>query len=77
MEVTRARALNKKLKAEEEITKEKSEKRVAAREEKLSGPMKLSNYNYEPQEIEIKLSDELTGTALHCTVQYRLTHHSH
>jgi len=61
VEVTRARALNKKLKAEEEITKEKSEKRVAAREEKLSGPMKLSNYNYEPQEIEIKLSDELTG----------------
>merc|ERR1711936_1096741 len=33
----------------------------AAAEEKLHGPIRLSNYKYEPQEIEIKLSDELTG----------------
>merc|ERR1712083_821345 len=35
-------------------------KKVEA-EQKLLGPQKLSNYKYEPQVIEIKLSDELTG----------------
>merc|ERR1739844_568015 len=30
-------------------------------EKKMNGPLKLSNYAYEPQDIEIKLSDELTG----------------
>ena len=47
--------------SEENKTLEKQEKRKVAAEEKLLGPVRLSNYKYEPQEIEIKLSDELTG----------------
>merc|ERR1711962_615281 len=31
------------------------------RVEKMTGPIQLSNYKYEPQELELKLSDELTG----------------
>merc|ERR1711972_388255 len=42
-------------------TEERQAKKKAAAEEKKLGPVRLSNYKYEPQEIEIKLSDELTG----------------
>jgi len=61
IEVSRLKSIKKELKAEEALAAENEEKRKAAKEEKMSGPLKLSNYNYEPQEIEIKLSDELTG----------------
>merc|ERR1712192_306004 len=37
------------------------ERREKQRVEKMSGPIQLSNYKYEPQELELKLSDELTG----------------
>merc|ERR1739845_342317 len=48
-EVTRIKSIRKELKSEEE--------KKAAAEEKLLGPARLSNYKYEPQELEIKLSD--------------------
>ena len=60
-EVTRIKSIRKELKSEEEKTRERQEKKKAAAEEKLLGPARLSNYKYEPQELEIKLSDELTG----------------
>jgi len=60
-EMSRLKSIKRELKAEEALAAENEEKRKAAKEEKMSGPLKLSNYNYEPQEIEIKLSDELTG----------------
>ena len=62
LEVLRVKSINRELKAEEEEAKEKqSMKKARLAEKKEFGPMKLSNYKYEDQEIEIKLSDELTG----------------
>ena len=61
IEVARVKSIKKELKATEIKTQERQEKKKAAAEEKLHGPIRLSNYKYEPQEIEIKLSDELTG----------------
>ena len=61
IEVARVKSIKKELKATEMKTQERQEKKKAAAEEKLHGPIRLSNYKYEPQEIEIKLSDELTG----------------
>ena len=61
IEVARVKSIKKELKATETKTQERQEKKKAAAEEKLHGPIRLSNYKYEPQEIEIKLSDELTG----------------
>merc|ERR1719468_1159491 len=60
-EITRVKSIKRELKAEEELAEENKETKAEAKEKKLAGPLKLSNYNYEPQEIEIKLSDELTG----------------
>jgi len=61
IEISRLKSIRKELQSEEVLTAENEEKRKAAKEEKMAGPLKLSNYNYEPQEIEIKLSEELTG----------------
>jgi len=60
-EISRVKSINKKLKADEEQAALNEAKRKEALEKKMSGPLQLSNYKYEPQEIEIKLSDELTG----------------
>ena len=60
-EMARVKSIKKELNAEELQTAENTEKRKEALEKKMSGPLKLSNYDYEPQDIEIKLSDELTG----------------
>merc|ERR1712029_468625 len=61
IEVARVKSIRKELNKDEVKTQERQEKKKAAAEEKLHGPVRLSNYKYEPQEIEIKLSDELTG----------------
>jgi len=61
IEITRLKSIKKELKAEDKKTTENQERRAKATEEKMAGPLKLSNYEFEPQEIEIKLSDELTG----------------
>ena len=61
IEVSRVKSIKKELNKNEVKTQERQEKKKAAAEEKLHGPVRLSNYKYEPQEIEIKLSDELTG----------------
>merc|ERR1711864_39736 len=61
IEITRLKSIRKELKAEDQITTENMEKRAKAAEEKMAAPLKLSNNKFEPQEIEIKLSDELTG----------------
>ena len=60
-EISRLRSIRKELKTEESRIEKNIEKKKAEAEQKLLGPQKLSNYKYEPQEIEIKLSDELTG----------------
>ena len=60
-EISRLRSIRKELKSEESRIEKNIEKKKAEAEQKLLGPQKLSNYKYEPQEIEIKLSDELTG----------------
>eukprot|EP00092_Neocalanus_flemingeri_P006856 GFUD01007401.1.p1 GENE.GFUD01007401.1~~GFUD01007401.1.p1 ORF type:complete len:484 (-),score=174.97 GFUD01007401.1:60-1511(-) len=61
IEVIRVKSINKELKVEEQQTVDNQEKKKVAVEKKMSGPLKLSNYDYEAQDIEIKLSDELTG----------------
>merc|ERR1719495_2101204 len=55
------KSIKKELNKDVKTTEERQEKKKAADEEKKLGPVRLSNYKYEPQEIEIKLSDELTG----------------
>jgi len=61
IEVARVKSIKRELKADEVKTQERQVKKKAAAEQKLLGPVRLSNYKYEPQDIEIKLSDELTG----------------
>ena len=61
MEVMRVKSLKKELSKEDQKTQENQERREKQRVEKMSGPIQLSNYKYEPQELELKLSDELTG----------------
>jgi len=61
MEVMRVKSLKKELSKEDQKTLENQERREKQRVEKMSGPIQLSNYKYEPQELELKLSDELTG----------------
>merc|ERR1712080_715139 len=60
-QLMRVKSLKRELNAEEAKMKENQERRQKEKAAKLSGPLQLSNYKYEPQEIEIKLSDELTG----------------
>merc|ERR1711973_897319 len=60
-EISRLRSIRKELTSEETRTKERKDKKRSQAEEKLLGPQRLSNYKYEPQEIELKLSEELTG----------------
>jgi len=61
MEVMRVKSLKKELSKEDQRTQENQERREKQKVEKMSGPIQLSNYKYEPQELELKLSDELTG----------------
>merc|ERR1712192_330106 len=61
MEVMRVKSLKKELSKEDQKTQENQERREKQRVEKMSGPIQLSNYKYEPQELELKLSNELTG----------------
>jgi len=61
IEVSRLKSIKRELKAKEDQAVENEAKRKKAVDDKFSGPMKLSNYDYQPQDIEIKLSDELTG----------------
>merc|ERR550517_1255389 len=60
MEVMRVKSLKKEPSKEDQRTQENQERREKQRVEKMSGPIQLSNYKYEPQELELKLSDELT-----------------
>jgi len=61
MEVMRVKSLKKELSKEDQKTQENQERKEKQKVEKMSGPIQLSNYKYEPQELELKLSDELTG----------------
>merc|ERR1712129_47305 len=53
--------MGKELTKEEERTKENQARKEKEKEEKRANPIQLSNYKYEPQEEELKLSEELTG----------------
>lgn len=57
----RLRNLRKKVVAEEELVKQKTEKRKLAKVAKLAEPTMLSGNKFEDPELEIKLTDELTG----------------
>jgi len=67
-EINRVKSIRKELKADDEKTLKNQAKKAEDTKEKMaSGPLKLSNYKFEPQEIEIKLSDELTGNLRNLT----------
>jgi len=60
-EIFRIKSFKKDLKMMDEVTKARQKKKEEKKIEKLKNPTQLSNYKYQPQEIEVKLSDELTG----------------
>merc|ERR1711874_880985 len=60
-EVMRLKSIRKELTVAEKETSGRQEKKKEKELEKKMGPGKLSNYKYEDQELEVKLSDELTG----------------
>jgi len=51
----------KEFKAMDEMTVKRQAKKAEDAIEKLKGPVKIGNYKYKPDDIEIKLSDELSG----------------
>jgi len=60
-EIFRSKSINKEISKEEHKVEEKKEKKADKLKEKMSGPLKLSNYRFEPQDLELKLTEELTG----------------
>jgi len=60
-DIFRSKSINKNLVQDEKKTEENQLKKEEKLKEKMSGPLKLSNYKFEAQEIELKLTDELTG----------------
>lgn len=60
-EVMRVKSIHKKLNKDVKLTEEKQEKKKDAEEQKKMTATNLSNYKYEDPDLEIKLSDELTG----------------
>ena len=60
-EISRLRSIKKELKSDEMKVEKNINKKKAEAALKLLGPQKLSNYKYEAPDLEIKLSDELTG----------------
>lgn len=60
-EVFRLKSMKKELHAQTEQTKRRQARKEERRVEKMKNPIALSKYKYEAPEIEIKLSEELTG----------------
>jgi len=60
-EVMRLKSIKKELKVDDKVTEERKKKKEEADVEKRKGAIQLSNYKFENQDLEIKLSDELTG----------------
>ena len=58
---TRLKSIKKALAAEEEEIEANKAKRATRKEEKLTKAATLSNYKFEEQDLDLKLSDELTG----------------
>lgn len=67
MELMRTKSLRKELRNEEIRTETNQKRRAQEKMDKMAGSIQLSNYKYEPQEIEVKLSDELTGNLRNLT----------
>jgi len=59
--IVSVRTYKKEMNATERAVQEKRERREAREVENLKGPTTLSKYEYKPQNVEIKLSDEITG----------------
>jgi len=60
-EIFKIKTFKKDLKRREALTKARQKKKEEEKQEKLRNPVQLSSYKYEAPEIEIKLTDELTG----------------
>merc|ERR1711902_161151 len=55
------KSFKKEIAKEEKDAEKKEEKKAEKAIEKLKHPAQLSKYKYDPEEIPIKLSDELSG----------------
>jgi len=60
-QVFQIKSMRKALKAAELLTKQRQAKKAEEKKEKMRNPIQLSKYKYDAPDIEIKLSDELTG----------------
>lgn len=60
-DIFRLRSFKKEIREQEAKTAERLKKKEAKAREKQLAPIQLSNYKYEAPDIEVKLSDELTG----------------
>jgi len=58
---TRLKSIKKQLKAEEDQLKGNKARRVQRKANKLQQAAKLSNYKFEEADVDLKLSEELTG----------------
>jgi nucleolar protein 53 len=55
------RSFKKEISEAEAKTAERQKKRAEKAEQKRLAPTQLSNYKYQAPDLEVKLSDELTG----------------
>jgi len=60
-EIYRLKSMKKELKNQEEITKQRQKKKEEEKIEAKKNPTALSKYKYQAPEIEVKLTEELTG----------------
>jgi len=60
-EIYRLKSMKKELKNQEELTKQRQKKKEEEKLEARKNPTALSKYKYQAPEIEVKLTEELTG----------------
>lgn len=60
-DVYRIKSMNKEIVAEEKTIAQRMAKRAEQKEAKKSLPAHLTGHKYEEQDMDLKLSDELTG----------------
>jgi len=61
IEIFKLKSMKKEMKVLDAATEENQKRKEEKKIEKLKNPIQLSRYKYQPQELELKLSDELTG----------------
>lgn len=63
-------SLKSEIKKEQELTKERMKKRFERKVEKLYNPKTLSCHKYQPPDIEVNLTEEITGSLRNLKVNF-------